>query len=85
MRQSNGVAFWVGFLIALFPSIYGVAHLLNGKLGGALKSFLIFSIIWPAIVALLVSISAGLCAIVLLPLHVYFAYTQAKEGATIGY
>lgn len=82
--QTNGVAFWVGFLVALFTGIYGVAHLINGKIGGAVMSFLLFSVVWPIVIVGTTAVSAGICLIGVLPLHIYFAYTQAKKGATIG-
>lgn len=83
VKKMNGVAFWVGFIVSGLFCIFGLAHLFNGKVGGALGAFLIGSIAWPLTAAFLFTISAGICIVALLPLHVYLAYSISKRGATI--
>lgn len=79
----NSGAFWVGFLVSLLTGIYGVAHLMTGKGGGAVGAFVLYSIFWPIVAFTLVVVSAGICALGVLPLHIYFAYTVNKRGASV--
>jgi TM2 domain-containing membrane protein YozV len=76
----NQLALFVGFVCALF-GIFGIAHLMTGKLGGALGYFLV-GLGWIAVAAFLISFSVGLGACIAFPLHFYFAFTWSKRGAT---
>lgn len=79
----NSGAFWVGFLVSLLTGIYGVSHLMTGKVGGALGAFLAYSILWPILAFVLIVISAGICLLAVLPLHIYLAYTVNQRGASL--
>lgn len=81
MPQRNDTAFVVGLIGGLF-GIWGLAHVLNDKVG---MGCLWMLIVGPAIGAILGGIAvatAGLGAIVILPLWLYIVYIQAKNGAT---
>jgi TM2 domain-containing membrane protein YozV len=71
----------VGFLAALFFGIFGVAHLINGKIGGAVVYF-IGGLIWVAVAGIAITLTAGLAGCILLPIHIYLAYSWSKKGAT---
>jgi TM2 domain-containing membrane protein YozV len=77
----NQTALLVGFLVAFFTGIFGVAHLVNGKGGGFVKYFLM-GIAWAFLAVFLTVITAGLFGCLALPLHIYLAYNWSKEGAT---
>ncbi len=76
----NNTAFIIGLIAGLF-GIWGLAHILNDKLG---MGCLWFLIVGPAIAGVLVGIiiaTGGLAAIVILPLWLYIVYKQASNGA----
>lgn len=76
----NDTAFIIGLIAGLF-GIWGLAHILNDKLG---MGCLWFFIVGPAIAGVLVGIiiaTGGLAAIVILPLWLYIVYKQASNGA----
>lgn len=77
----NETAFILGVIAGLF-GIWGLSYVLNDKVGtGCLWMF----IVGPGIAALLVGLTlmtAGLGAILALPLWLYIVYAQAKSGAS---
>ena len=77
----NETAFVIGVIAGLI-GIWGLAHVLNDKvLPGCLWMF----IIGPALAAILGGIAiatAGIGALVAIPLWLYLVYTQAKNGAS---
>jgi hypothetical protein len=77
----NQMALVLGFLAAGFFGIFGVGHLFNGKIGGALLNF-IGGIIWLVVAAAVAVASAGICLLGLVPLHYYLAWATSKNGAT---
>lgn len=77
----NQTALIVGFLVAFFTGIFGVASLINGKAGGFFKYFLL-GIVWFILAIALSAVTAGLFGCIALPLHIYLAYSWSKEGAT---
>jgi len=79
----NGPAFWIGFLVQAFLGIAGLSHLMNGKVGGALGAFIVGSIIWPIVAISLTVVTAGICGLAVLPVHIYLAYSMSRTGAQI--
>ncbi|MCB9456649.1 MAG: TM2 domain-containing protein [Anaerolineaceae bacterium] len=79
--RRNETAFIVGLLAAIFLGIFGLAHLLNGKVGTGILYWIIGWVIWLPL-ALLIS-STGIGACLMLPLHIWVSYSQAKNGATL--
>ncbi len=79
--QRNDSAFIIGLIAGLF-GIWGLAHVLNGKLGAGCLWMLIVGPLLGAILGGIVFATAGLGAIVILPLWLYIVYSQAKNGAT---
>lgn len=82
-KRVNGTAFWVGFLVQLFTGIAGISHLVNGKVGGAVGAFIVGSILWPTAAILLSVATLGVCAIAVLPLHIFISYSMSRTGAEI--
>ncbi len=79
----NQTAFVVGVVAGLL-GIWGLAHVLNDKL---LPGCLWMFIVGPLLAALLgglILATAGLGAIVAVPLWLYIVYSQAKNGASVG-
>ena len=75
----NKTAFTIGVLASIF-GLWGLAHILNGKIGSGLL-WMIFGM--PLALGLVMGIAAtGIGAIVALPLWVYFGYAHAKSGAS---
>lgn len=76
---SNRLAFWVGFIAALF-GLYGIGYMINGKvLMGLLYLFILGPIFLAIIIAFLATpITALLCTI---PLYFVGAWQHAKAGA----
>ncbi len=77
----NQMALVLGFLAAGFFGIFGIGHLFNGKIGGALLNF-IGGIIWLVAAAAVAVLSGGICLLGLVPLHYYLAWATSKNGAT---
>ena len=84
LRQAeprNQTAFVIGVIAGLF-GFWGLAHILNDKVGSGLLWMFIGA---PVILSLLygsaiLTAGAGLC--VAMPLHIYIVYVQAKNGAS---
>jgi TM2 domain-containing membrane protein YozV len=81
VEVQNQTAFLIGVLVGIFLSTFGIAHIVNGKVGQGILWILVGWFIWLPIAALIVSLSAGLGACLVLPLHIVFAYNNAKNGA----
>lgn len=79
----NGTAFWIGVLIQTFTGIAGISHLITGKIGGALGAFIVGSIIWPFVAVVMTVLTAGVCGLAVLPMHIYLAYSMSRTGAQI--
>jgi hypothetical protein len=77
----NQMALVLGFIAAGFFGIFGIGHLFNGKIGGALLNF-IGGIIWLVSATAVAVLSAGICLLGLVPLHFYLAWATSKNGAT---
>lgn len=75
---SNGLAFWVGAIAAFF-GFFGVAHLINGKIGPGIV-YLILGFVWDAIAATIAATLIGACVVI--PLHLALVYLNAKNGAS---
>ena len=84
MKQAeprNQTAFVVGVIAGLF-GFWGLAHILNDKVG---KGILWMFIGAPVILGILYGsavMTAGIGLIIALPLHIYIVYVQAKNGAS---
>ena len=78
----NQTALWVGFCCAAFLGIFGMAHLITGKIGGAIGYFF-GGLLWVFVAVLITTVTAGLGACIMVPLHFYIAYTWSKQGATV--
>ncbi len=79
--ERNETAFTVGLIAGLF-GLWGLAHLLNHKVGMGIFWMFIGAPIVLLILAGITVITAGIGAIIALPLHVYFVYRHAKNGAS---
>lgn len=77
----NDTAFIIGLIAGLF-GIWGLAHILNDKLGMGCLWFFIVGPLVAGLLAGLIVMTAGLGTIVALPLWLYIVYSQAKNGAT---
>ncbi|MCD4686261.1 MAG: hypothetical protein K8S97_10030 [Anaerolineae bacterium] len=77
VEAQNGLAFWIGFIAAIF-GFFGVAHIINGKLLAGIM-WMILGFVWAVIFAALTLTGIGAC--ITLPLHVVFGYYNAKNGA----
>ena len=78
----NQIAMIVGVVGAFFFGIFGLAHLVNGKFGGAILYFFA-GLAWLFVAFLGIALTAGIGACLVLPLHFYLAYSWSKKGATI--
>ncbi len=78
----NQTALWVGFGCAAFLGIFGMAHLITGKIGGAVVYFF-GGLLWIFVAVTITAVTAGLGACLMVPLHFYVAYTWSKKGATV--
>lgn len=77
----NQTALVIGFIVGVF-GFWGVAHLMNGKVGSGIL-WLIFGPILAAIAITAVSmLTLGIGAILALPIWLLMVYAQAKSGAT---
>ena len=79
-QPRNQTAFVVGVIAGLF-GLWGLAHILNDKVGTGLLWMFIGG---PLLLALLYGgamMTAGVGLCLALPLHVYLVYVQAKNGA----
>ena len=77
----NDTAFIIGLIAGLF-GIWGLALILNDKLGmGCLWMFIVGPLL-AGILGGIIVFTAGLGAIVALPLWLYIVYSQANNGAT---
>jgi len=78
----NQFAMIFGFVLAFFLGIFGISHLLTGKIGGAFTHF-IGGIVWLITAGIIITISVGLGLFIVVPLHFYIAYRWSKKGATV--
>ncbi len=77
----NQAAFVVGILAGFF-GIWGLAHILNDKVGmGCLWMFIVGPILGVLLGSFIVA-TAGVGAVIALPLWVLIVYQQAKNGAS---
>ena len=76
----NQTAFVVGLIAGLF-GFWGLAHLINGKLGSGLLWLFIGGPLVSGILLAIILATAFIGAIVALPLHVYIVYKVSKSGA----
>jgi len=81
VESRNGNAFWLG-LIAAFFGFFGVAHAVNAKPGIGI-AYMLLGFVWDVIVVMaMIQLSPAL-VLILLPLHIFFAYQNAASGATV--
>jgi len=81
VEPRNQAAFVVGVVAGLF-GFWGLAHILNDKVGTGLLWMFIGAPIVLGILYGSAVLTAGIGLCVALPLHVYFVYVQAKNGAS---
>lgn len=82
VKKVDDSAFIVGFLLAGFMGLFGVSHMIKGKLATGV-GYLFLGFLWIACAAI-ATVITGFCAgIPLLVLHFYLAWTISKQGATI--
>ncbi len=79
--ERNETAFAVGLIAGLF-GLWGLAHILNDKIGTGILWMFIGAPIIMLLLAAITLLTAGLGAIITLPLHVYLVYRHAKNGAS---
>lgn len=79
-EQRNETAFVVGLLAGLF-GLWGLAHILNNKIGTGLLWMFIGAPIIILLLGALTILTAGIGGLIALPLHVYIVYRHAKSGA----
>jgi len=80
VQQENSTAFVVGFIAAGFFGFFGVAHMLNGKVGEGIVQ-LILGFVWLAIAGFFTTVTLGLGICLFVPLHFVLAYRVSKSGA----
>lgn len=81
VEPRNQTAFVAGVIAGLF-GFWGLAHILNDKVGSGLLWMFIGA---PVIMGLLYGsamLTAGIGLCVAMPLHIYIVYVQAKNGAS---
>ncbi|MCB9452589.1 MAG: hypothetical protein H6672_14220 [Anaerolineaceae bacterium] len=81
--KRNDTAFIIGLLVAIFLGIFGMAHLLNGKVGTGILYWVLGWVVWAPLLILISATGVGAC--LMIPLHIWVSYSQAKNGATISY
>ena len=79
--ERNETAFVVGLLAGIF-GLWGLAHILNNKIGTGLLWMFIGAPIIMLILGAITFLTAGIGAIIALPLHVYLVYRHARNGAS---
>lgn len=79
--ERNETAFVVG-LIAGLLGLWGLAHILNDKIGTGLLWMFIGLPIVAILLGGLTALTAGIGGCIAMPLYVYFVYRQAKSGAS---
>ncbi len=77
----NESAFIVGLLIAIFLGMFGVSHMMNGKVGTGIALLIIGWLFWNIPSGVIITLTAGFGLCLLLPLHLLFAYLSANSGA----
>lgn len=77
----NQTAFVVGVIAGLF-GIWGLSHVLNGKLGFGCLWMLIVGPTLGGLLGGIVAATAGIGAVIALPLWLWIVYVQAKNGAS---
>ncbi len=77
----NQTAFVVGIIAGLF-GIWGLAHILNAKVGMGCLWMLIVGPILGGLLGGLIVATAGIGAVIALPLWLLIVYQQAKNGAS---
>lgn len=82
IQERNQAAYIVGLIAAIFFGTFGVAHILNGKVGSGILYMLLGWFIWLPVVAVISTASAGLALCIIFPLHVLFAARNSQNGAT---
>ena len=79
--ERNETAFTVGLIAGIF-GLWGLAHILNDKVGMGILWMFIGAPIVMLILGAITFLTAGIGAIITLPLHIYFVYRHAKSGAS---
>ena len=79
-EQRNETAFVVGLLAGIF-GLWGLAHILNNKIGTGLLWMFIGAPIVIILLGALTFLTAGIGGLIALPLWVYIIYRHAKSGA----
>lgn len=79
--ERNETAFAVGLIAGLF-GLWGLAHILNDKIGTGILWMFIGAPIIMLLLGAITLLTAGIGAIITLPLHVYLVYRHAKNGAS---
>ena len=81
LKTTNTLALVIGFIAAGFFGIFGLGHLFNGKIGGAIGTFFM-GVIWIIIAGIMATVTLGFGLLILVPLHFYLAWSTSKRGAT---
>jgi len=77
----NQTALLLGIIFAFF-GIFGVAHLVTGKIAGALGQFLL-GFCWLFVAFVVTTLTGGIGACLTLPMHLVLCYSISKRGATV--
>jgi TM2 domain-containing membrane protein YozV len=77
----NQIAYIIGLLVGIFLGTFGVAHFINGKIGSGIVNLLLGWLIWGPIAFVLITVTGGLGACLVLPIHIALAHSTASKGA----
>jgi TM2 domain-containing membrane protein YozV len=82
-RQSdvNQAALAIGFIAAGFFGFFGVAHMVNGKIGEGIMR-MIGGWVYLFIAGFVLGLTLFVAAIVIVPMHFVISYNDAKKGAS---
>lgn len=78
--QRNETAFIIGMLAGIFLGLFGIAYLFNGKIGAGI-GYIVMSFFWWILAGVIVTVTLGFGAFIVIPLHIYLVYRNAKDGA----
>ncbi len=81
VEERNQTAFVLGVLAGIFLTTFGVSHIFNNKVGTGIMWMLLGWFVWAPIALVISAATGGIGACLILPLHILFAYNNAKEGS----
>ncbi|MBA3871158.1 MAG: hypothetical protein H0X30_18605 [Anaerolineae bacterium] len=79
--EKNQTAYIIGLLAGIFFCTFGVAHIINGKVGSGIVNMLVGWVLWPALAGLIVTVTFGFGLLLVIPMHIALAHSTAKKGA----